>query len=252
MFDHVAIRASDRARSEHLYRTALAELDVATSRSSDLLVAWNDFAIIAAEAQHPPTRHLHVGFVAPSRAAVDAFWRAGLRAGASSDGEPGERPQYTSGYYGAFLLDPDGNTIEAVIHDDVRRGGNIDHLWIGVGDLETASRFYWTIARHTGLREGRSWDGGRQFRGAWGTLSLVADGRPPTENLHLAFPALDRRTVQDFHRAATANGYRDNGAPGERAHYHPGCYAAFVLDPDGTNVESILHERTLGAGDHAA
>ena len=243
MFDHVTIRASDRARSEHLYRATLAELDVMPSRSDELLVAWNDFAIIAAEAQHRPTRHLHVGFVAPSREAVDAFWRAGLEAGASSDGDPGERSQYTPGYYGAFLLDPDGNSIEAVIHDDVRRGGNIDHLWIGVRDLETASRFYRTIARHTGLREGRSWDGGQQFRGAWATFSLVADGRPSTENLHLAFPAPDRRTVQDFHRAATAAGYRDNGAPGERAHYHPGYYAAFVLDPDGNNVESVLHER---------
>jgi catechol 2,3-dioxygenase-like lactoylglutathione lyase family enzyme len=247
MFDHVTIRASDRARSEHLYRTVLAELDVVPTSCGDLLVAWNDFAIVAADAQHPPTRRLHVGFVAPDREAVDAFWRAGLQAGASSDGEPGERPQYTPGYYGAFLVDPDGNSIEAVIHDDVRRGGNIDHLWIGVSDLETASRFYRTVARHTGLREGRSWEGGQQFRGAWATLSLVADGRPSTENLHLAFPAPDRRTVQDFHRAATGAGYRDNGAPGERAHYHPGYYAAFVLDPDGTNVESVVHERTAGA-----
>jgi catechol 2,3-dioxygenase-like lactoylglutathione lyase family enzyme len=244
MFDHVTIRASDRARSEHLYRAALAEIDVAPSRDDDLLVGWDDFAIVAADAEHPPTRHLHVGFVAPSRAAVDAFWHAGLKAGASSDGEPGERPQYTPSYYGAFLLDPDGNSIEAVVHDDVRRGGNIDHLWIGVGDLESASRFYRTIARHTGLREGRSWDGGRQFRGAWATLSLVCDGRPPTEGLHIAFPAPDRRTVQDFHRVATAAGYRDNGVPGERPRYHPGYYAAFVLDPDGTNVESVLHERT--------
>jgi catechol 2,3-dioxygenase-like lactoylglutathione lyase family enzyme len=243
MFDHVTIRASDRARSEHLYRTVLAELDIAPTSCGSLLVAWNDFEIIAADAGHPPTRRLHVGFVAADRNAVDAFWRAGLEAGASSDGEPGERPQYTPGYYGAFLIDPDGNSIEAVVHDDVRRGGNIDHLWIGVSDLETASRFYRTIARHTGLREGRSWDGGRQFRGAWATFSLVADGRPSTENLHLAFPAPDRQTVQDFHRAATGAGYRDNGAPAERAHCYPGYYAAFVLDPDGTSVESVIHER---------
>ena len=242
MFDHVTIRASERARSEHLYRCTLAALDVEPSRSDDLLVAWDDFAIIASDTQHPPTRHLHVGFVAPSRSSVDAFWHAGLEAGASSDGEPGERPQYTPNYYGAFLLDPDGNSIEAVVHDDVRRGGNIDHLWIGVGDLESASRFYRTIARHTGLRQGRSWNGGQQFRGAWATFSLVADGRPPTENLHLAFPAPDRRTVEGFHSAVTAAGYRDNGGPGERPHYRPGCYAAFALDADGTNVESVLRE----------
>ena len=225
-----------------MYRAALAELDVAPSRSDDLLIAWNDFAIVATEATHPPTRQLHVGFVAPSREAVDAFWRAGIETGARSDGEPGDRHIYTPSYYGGFLLDPDGNSIEAVVHDDVRRGGTIDHLWIGVGDLDEATRFYRTIARHTGLREGRAWDCGRQFRGSWATFSLVADGRPATENLHVAFPAPDRRTVEDFHRGATAAGYRDNGAPGERARYGPGYYAAFVLDPDGTNVESVFHE----------
>jgi catechol 2,3-dioxygenase-like lactoylglutathione lyase family enzyme len=239
MFAHVTIRASDRERSERLYRSVLAELDVAPTRCDGELIAWDDFAILAADSEHQPTRHLHVGFVAPSRAAVDAFWRAGLEVGADSDGEPGERPRYTPGYYGAFLLDPDGNGVEAVVHDDVRRGGNVDHLWIGVRELEDADRFYRTIARHTGLREGRTWDAGRQFRGAWATFSLVADGRPATEGLHLAFPAPDRRTVQDFHAAATTAGYRDNGPPGERR-YAPGYYAAYVLDPDGTNVESVL------------
>ncbi len=240
MFVHVTIRASDRGRSEVLYRTVLAELGAAPTRSDEELVAWDDFAILSADPGHPPTRHLHVGFVAPSRQAVNAFWRAGLEAGARSDGQPGERPQYTPSYYGAFLLDPDGNSIEAVIHDDVRRGGNVDHLWIGVRDVEAASGFYRAIARHTGLREGRCWPAGRQFRGAWATFSLVADGRAPTEGLHLAFPAPDRQTVRDFHDASTASGYRDNGAPGERAHYGPGYYSAYVLDPDGTNVESVL------------
>jgi catechol 2,3-dioxygenase-like lactoylglutathione lyase family enzyme len=72
---------------------------------------------------------------------------------------------------------------------------------------------------------------------------LVADGRPPTENLHLAFPAPDDETVAEFHRAATAGGYRDNGGPGERPIYHPGYFGAFVLDPDGNNVEAVNHNR---------
>jgi catechol 2,3-dioxygenase-like lactoylglutathione lyase family enzyme len=244
VFDHVTIRASDRAASERLYTTVLSKLDVAPTRSDEALVAWSDFAIISADAEHPPTRHLHVGFVAPGSEAVDAFWKAGLQAGARSDGEPGERSQYTDGYYGAFLLDDDGNSIEAVTHGDTRRGGNVDHLWIGVRDAAASARFYGTIARHTGLREGRTWEHGRQFRGAWATFSVLADGRPVTENLHIAFPAPDRVTVQEFHRAATAAGYRDNGGPGERPRYHPGYYAAFVLDPDGTNVESVLGERS--------
>jgi len=243
VFDRVTIRASGRERSEQLYRAVLAELGISPSSDDDRLLAWQDFAILAVDAQHPPTRHLHVGFVAPSREAVDAFWRVGLEAGASSDGEPGERPQYTSGYYGAFLLDPDGNSVEAVIHDDVRRGGNVDHLWIGVRDLDASVRFYSTIARHTGLREGRAWEHGRQFRGAWATFSLVADGRAPTEGLDMGFPAPDRETVAAFHRAAIDAGYRDERAPGRRTDDHAGSYAACVLDPDGTRVESVFHER---------
>jgi catechol 2,3-dioxygenase-like lactoylglutathione lyase family enzyme len=203
----------------------------------------DDFSIFAADAQHPPTRRLHVAFVAPTRLHVGAFWRAGLNAGGTDDGEPGERPQYTAGYYGGFLRDPDDNSAEAVIHDDVRRGGHIDHLWIRVRDLADTSAFYDAVARHTGLREGRRWDVGRQFRGAWATLSVVADGSTPTESLHIAFPAPDKRTVEDFYEAATAAGYRDNGAPAERPQYHPGYYSAYVLDPDCTNVESVFHGR---------
>ena len=56
----------------------------------------------------------------------------------------------------------------------------------------------------------------------------------------MAFPAPDRQTVREFHQAAIAAGYRDNGGPGERPQYGPGYYAAFVLDPDGTNVESMV------------
>jgi catechol 2,3-dioxygenase-like lactoylglutathione lyase family enzyme len=245
MFDHVTIRVSDRSTSERFYRTALAALGIEPTHASTDLIEWDDFSIVAADEEHPPTRQLHLAFVAPTREHVEAFWRAGLGAGGKDDGEPGERPQYTPTYYGAFLRDPDGNSAEAVIHSDVRRGGNIDHLWIRVRDLEAGVGFYATVAPHTGLREGRSWPNGRQFRGAWATFSMIADGTPPTENLHIAFPAPDQRTVQDFHQAATAAGHRDNGAPGERSHYHPGYYAAYVLDPQGTNVESVFHRRPL-------
>ena len=243
MFDHVTIRVADLAASERFYRTTLGQLGIEPTRVDVNRVAWSDFSIMVADGEHPPTRHLHVAFVSPTRENVEAFWRAGLSAGGKDDGEPGERPQYTDGYYGAFLRDPDGNSSEAVIHSDVRRGGHIDHLWIRVRDVEPSSAFYDTVARHTGLRAGRRWQEGRQFRGAWATFSLVADGTPATENLHLAFPAADQRTVHDFHEAATAAGYLDNGTPGERAHYAPGYYSAYVLDPDGTNVESVFHRQ---------
>jgi catechol 2,3-dioxygenase-like lactoylglutathione lyase family enzyme len=59
----------------------------------------------------------------------------------------------------------------------------------------------------------------------------------------MAFPAADNATVDEFHRAAIAAGYRDNGPPGERPVYHPGYYGAFVLDPDGNNIELVNHNR---------
>jgi len=240
MFAHVTIRAGDRAVSERFYRTVLDALGIQPSHLTKDIVAWDDFAIIGADSGHPPTRHLHVAFVAPSRGDVDAFWRVGVDAGYQDTGRPGERLQYKSDYYGGFLLDPDGNSVEAVHHGDVGRGGHIDHLWIGVDDLDAAEAFYSVIARHTGLREGRRWEGGVQFRGAWATFSLMHDGRPPTEQLHMAFPAPDRTTVQNFHQAAIAAGYRDNGAPGERTQYGEGYFSAYVLDPDGANVESVF------------
>lgn len=235
------IRARDLGASERFYRTVLAAIDVAPTRSSERLVVFDEFLITGADSEHAPTTGLHVGFVAPSHEHVDAFWRAGIDAGYEDDGPPGKRAQYGADYYGAFLRDPDGNSAEAVHHDDVRRGGNIDHLWIGVADLEAAAAFYSTIARYTGLRAGRVWDEGVQFRGAWATFSLVHDGRARTEGLHIAFSAPDRRTVHEFHQAAVAAGYRDNGGPGERPQYGAGYYGAFVLDPDGTNVESTIH-----------
>jgi hypothetical protein len=82
--------------------------------SSEHYDEWEDFAIAQADPTHPVTRRLHVAFVAASIDEVDAFWRAGTEAGHPSDGEPGPRPVYHEGYYGAFLLDPDGTK---------RRGG---------------------------------------------------------------------------------------------------------------------------------
>src|SRR5205823_8274651 len=123
------------------------------------------------------TRALHLGFMASSRERVDAAGQAAVSAGYRDDGAPGERSGYRADYYGGFLRDPDGNSVEAVHHGDTRRGGNIDHLWIGVRDLAASEAFYATIARHAGLRRGRRWEQGVQYRGAWATFSLVADGR---------------------------------------------------------------------------
>ena len=88
--------------------------------SGDHYAAWNDFSLAPASAERPVTRRLHIGFAAPSRAHVDEFWKAGTAAGYRDDGAPGLRPQYSDDYYGAFLLDPDGNSAEAVHHGSLR------------------------------------------------------------------------------------------------------------------------------------
>jgi catechol 2,3-dioxygenase-like lactoylglutathione lyase family enzyme len=84
-------------------------------------------------------------------------------------------------------------------------------------------------------------DFGVGFAGPDGSFSIVHG--EPTKNAHIAFGATDNATVDAFHRAALAAGYRDNGRPGERPVYHPGYYGAFVLDPDGNNVEVVNHNR---------
>ncbi|MGZ6637995.1 MAG: VOC family protein [Solirubrobacteraceae bacterium] len=121
--------------------------------------------------------------------------------------------------------------------------GCIDHLWIRVRDPQASRHFYTTIAPHAGLRLVHDGPGRVQLSGTDYSFSLVRDERPLTEHVHLAFPASEDATVRAFHAAALAAGYEDHGAPGERAVYHPGYYGAFVLDPDGHNVEVVNHNR---------
>jgi catechol 2,3-dioxygenase-like lactoylglutathione lyase family enzyme len=242
VFDHVTIRASDREASERFYDTLLPTLGISKTYGDEHFVEWDDFSLAQASDDKPPTRRLHVAFVAPSRALAEAFWRAGTDAGYRDDGAPGPRPQYSEDYYGAFLLDPDGNSAEAVHHGSVRERGRIDHLWIRVADVAGAKRFYETVAPHAGFALRGETGGRAHFAAASGSFTLV-DGAP-TEQLHMAFPAPENTTVERFHRAATEAGYRDNGAPGERPVYHAGYFSAFVLDPDGNNVEVVNHNRT--------
>jgi catechol 2,3-dioxygenase-like lactoylglutathione lyase family enzyme len=241
VFDHLTIRASDRLASERFYDTVLPVVGLEKSHSDEHFAEWGDFSLLQATADSPVTKRLHVGFFAPSHDVVDDFWRVGTDAGYRDDGAPGLRPEYRDDYYGAFLRDPDGNSIEAVTHSGTKPDGTIDHIWIRVADLEAAKSFYETIAPHAGLRISTETPERVQFRAESGSFSLVRG--QPTEHLHFAFPTDRNETVDAFHRAATAAGYRDNGPPGERPVYHAGYYGAFVLDPDGNNVEVVNHNR---------
>jgi catechol 2,3-dioxygenase-like lactoylglutathione lyase family enzyme len=241
LFDHVTIRVSDRAASERFYDTVLGAIGIDRSASGENYTEWNDFSIAAATAESPVTRGLHVGFGARSTGDVDAVWRAGVEAGFESDGEPGPRPIYSEDYYGGFLLDPDGNSVEAVHFEDSVTGA-VDHLWIRVADVEASKRFYETIAPHTGIALGTDTSERAGFNGEPGSFSVLT-GDHLTENLHMAFPVDENQAVDAFHQAALEAGYRDNGEPGERPEYHAGYYGAFVLDPDGNNVELVNHNR---------
>ena len=119
MIDHITIRVSDFEASRRFYSIVLAPLghelgwESAEPRSAE----WGDFSVMLVADDKPLTRDVHVAFAARDRAEVEAFWRAGVEAGYRDNGAPGERPVYHAGYYGAFLLDPDGNNVEAVFHD---------------------------------------------------------------------------------------------------------------------------------------
>lgn len=240
MIDHVTIRVPELDEGRRFYALALELVDFpGAPTTGDGFVEWNDFSIAAASDERPPTRRLHVGFRAASREQVDAWWEGMTAAGAPDDGPPGPRPQYSSDYYGAFVLDPAGNSVEAV-HGGRSHPGVIDHLWLRVRSLADATRFYETVAP-TVDHEVRRFSGRTQLRGSGASFSLV-EGEP-TENVHLAFAAPDRETVETFHAAGVGAGYRSVGEPGERPQYHAGYYGAYLADPDGNNVEAVFHDR---------
>ena len=240
MFDHVTIRVSDRRASEAAYRTVLGELGIDVIYADEWFVEWGELSLKGSD-ERPVTTGLHIGFVAPSRAQVDAFWHAGRAAGLRDAGAQGERPDYKPDYYGAYLLDPDGNSIEAVHHGTLNSESTIDHLWIRVSDLEASRAFYALVAQLSGLRTRDLSTTHLQVLGREGSFSVVPGA--PTQGLHMAFPAETNTAVDEFHRVLVAAGYPDDGPPGERPVYHAGYYGAFVLDPDGSSVELVNHNR---------
>jgi catechol 2,3-dioxygenase-like lactoylglutathione lyase family enzyme len=132
----------------------------------------------------------------------------------------------------------------------------IDHLGITVEDYPAALAFYDAVFAPLGIARvmevtaeqtggaaacGYGSTGDRRDIQAGKPSFWVSAGPVPTGPMHLAFLAQSREAVDAFYAAALAAGGRDNGPPGIRAHYHPGYYGAFVLDPDGRNVEAVHH-----------
>jgi catechol 2,3-dioxygenase-like lactoylglutathione lyase family enzyme len=120
-------------------------------------------------------------------------------------------------------------------------GRLLDHVGLRVTEMEATKRFYAAVLAALGHE--------LQERGPYLFFDELyfSDDGPATTGLHIAFQADDPDAVDAFHAAALQAGGRDNGAPGERE-YHPGYYAAYVLDPDGNNVEAVYH----GPGERSA
>ena len=124
---------------------------------------------------------------------------------------------------------------------EIHRGRLFDHVQLVVRDLAASQAFYTAVLKALQVPMGGADEG--YF---WADELFVSSADSPaaqghlTGRTHMAFQARDRAMVDAFYQAALAHGGTDNGAPGERA-YHPGYYAAFVLDPDGNNIEAVFH-----------
>lgn len=123
----------------------------------------------------------------------------------------------------------------------LHRGRLIDHIQLVVRDLDASRRFYDAVLGALGLKiEGEGPDFFWIDELFVSTAGSQAAAGHLTGRHHLAFQAKDRAAVETFHTVGLAAGATDNGAPGERP-YHPGYYAAFLIDPDGNNIEAVFH-----------
>jgi len=125
----------------------------------------------------------------------------------------------------------------------------IDHTGVIVSDFSTSKDFYRAALAPLGytlLMEVSAAQTGHGDAAGFGVAPKpdfwIGNGTPNQPPVHVAFRAADRARVDAFHRAAIAAGGRDNGAPGLRPHYHSNYYGAFVLDPDGHNIEAVCHD----------
>jgi catechol 2,3-dioxygenase-like lactoylglutathione lyase family enzyme len=125
---------------------------------------------------------------------------------------------------------------------ELHRGRLIDHIQLVVRDIEASRRFYKAVFAVLEIPLG---DDTKDF--FWADELFVSTADSPaaagklTGRHHLAFQARDRAMVDAFYTAGLEGGGVDNGKPGKRPNYHPGYYAAFLLDPDGNNIEAVFH-----------
>src|ERR1700694_4314746 len=150
MFDHITLRVADLAIARSAFATVLDQLEIEQTTTTPNLSVWGNFALTQTDNAHPIARRVHIGFIAPTPAHVDRFWRAGIDAGFADDGPAGPRPDYADDYYAGFLKDAAGNSFEAVHRAGARPNGTIDHVAIRVNDVEASTAFYSKIGDAAG------------------------------------------------------------------------------------------------------
>jgi catechol 2,3-dioxygenase-like lactoylglutathione lyase family enzyme len=209
MFDHVTVRVPDLAAAIPRFQALLDPLSMDQTIGTRAFAGFGDFLLSEPDEDHPLTRRAQITFAAPTAAAVEEFLAAGRAEGLDEDD--------------GTLVDERDNRFGAVEHP--RRLANVERVRLVVADLDAATAFYSRMAA---------------IVGGIGELELTQG--EPTVGLHLAVGG-DDATIRRFYDELIAAGYRDFGAPGERSRYHPGYYAAYVLDPDANNIEVVDHHR---------
>jgi catechol 2,3-dioxygenase-like lactoylglutathione lyase family enzyme len=116
-----------------------------------------------------------------------------------------------------------------------------DHIALRTADIERLKAFYISALQPLGISVATEFPGGAGFARDGQTAFWLGQSDTAPSSLHLAFAAASRAEVDAFYRAALQAGAKDNGAPGLRTEYHAAYYGAFVLDPDGNNVEAVCH-----------
>ena len=242
VFDHVTLRVADLDASRRFYDTVLGVLGLKNDEPE--YPEWGDFSI-AADGQ-PLTQHLHIAFFAPSHELVDAFHRAGVEAGYPTTAPPARARSTARTTTAASCATPTATASRPSTSEGAQDRGRSTTSGCGRA----------TSPPHgASTRRSRRSSSSSVRDDSPDHVQIVSDGvsfsfvtgEPATEHVHIAFSAATTTAVDAFHAAATEAGYRDNGAPGERPIYHPGYYGAFVLDPDGHNIEAVNHNRTTAS-----
>ena len=245
VFDHVANAARTSPRPSA--STAQSSPRWAPSRATRTPSSWSGTTGTSGNRRRAPrARGLHIGFRAPSREAVNAFWQAGVDAGYRDDGAPGPRPAYRPDYYGGFLLDPDGNSAEAVHtkRDYPVPDGRIDHL-DRVRDPGASRRFYMTIAPHAGwARHRRARPRPDDRRG----LQLLADSRRAAAHGARPYrvPGAGRRDRARVPRRRARRGLRGPRRPRRAHRLPPGLLRRVRPGRTGTTSSSRPSSRSTG------